>query len=282
MWALPAWFGRQLPERAARRGSLAAYATWCTAVEGNTTFYAVPSAAAVASWAAQAPAGFRFVAKLPRTVTHEARLRPDRAGPDTRRLLDALAPLGERVATIVAQLPASFGPADLPVLARYGRRLPRDVPNRWAVEVRHPAFFDGSPAGAALEDLLGDLGLEWIPFDTTTLFATPPRTEAERVAWGDKPRLPRRLRALTDRPVVRYLGRDDPAATEAGWAPWPAVVAGWLREGREPTFFVHTPDNVDALVLARRFHAAVAELVPDLDPLPEPPAPDAGAPETLF
>jgi hypothetical protein len=57
------------------------------------------------------------------------------------------------------------------------------------------------------------------------------------------------------------------------------VTAGWLREGRSPTVFIHTPDNVEALGLARRFHAEVRKLLPEVEPLPEPvPA----GPPTLF
>jgi hypothetical protein len=57
------------------------------------------------------------------------------------------------------------------------------------------------------------------------------------------------------------------------------VVAGWLREGRSPTVFIHTPDNVDAPELARRFHDEVRALVPEVKPLQEPvPA----GPPTLF
>ena len=57
-------------------------------------------------------------------------------------------------------------------------------------------------------------------------------------------------------------------------------MAGWLAEGRTPTVFVHTPDNVDVLPLARRFHDQVATLVPDLEPLPEPVT--SAEPATLF
>jgi hypothetical protein len=43
--------------------------------------------------------------------------------------------------------------------------------------------------------------------------------------------------------------------------------------------FIHTPDNVDAPELARRFHEQVRALVPEVKPLPEPvPA----GPPTLF
>ena len=34
--------------------------------------------------------------------------------------------------------------------------------------------------------------------------------------------------------------------------------------------FIHTPDNADAPVLARRFHDEVRARVPGLDALPEP------------
>ena len=114
------------------------------------------------------------------------------------------------------------------------------------------------------------LGAEWVPFDTSAFYAKPPTSDAERDAWAKKPRMPLRTTALTARPVVRYLGRDDPAETVAGWQKWVPVVAQWLREGRSPTVFVHTPDNADAPSLARRFHADVRALVPSLEPLPEP------------
>ena len=56
-------------------------------------------------------------------------------------------------------------------------------------------------------------------------------------------------------------------------------MAAWLAEGRRPTFFLHTPDNVDALALARRFHDQVRARVPGLAPLPEP---VEAQPATLF
>ncbi len=80
-------------------------------------------------------------------------------------------------------------------------------------------------------------------------------------------------------PVVRYIGRDDAARTVEGWQHWLDTVVGWLREGRSPTVFIHTPDNVDALMLARQFHDDVRAQLPELEALSEPiPA----GPPTLF
>jgi uncharacterized protein YecE (DUF72 family) len=275
MWTLAAWQGRLIPHPLPPRERLAAYATWVNAVEGNTTFYATPSRATVEMWAAQAPEDFRFLLKLPKPVTHERRLGPEVFAPDgaLHAFFTAIEPLG-RHAALWIQLPASFGPGDLPTLATFLSRVPQGF--RYAVEVRHPGFFGASqqPGGSAgerdLEKLLTEADAEWVPFDTVVLYETPPTSDAEREAWEKKPRLPRRTRALTRFPIVRYIGRDDDELTVAGWQPWADVTAEWLREGRSPTVFIHTPDNAEAPVLARRFHEDVRRRVPELEALGEP------------
>ena len=52
---LPPWQGRYLPGPLSPRERLRAYATWSNAVEGNTTFYAIPAVETVKSWAKQPP-----------------------------------------------------------------------------------------------------------------------------------------------------------------------------------------------------------------------------------
>src|SRR6516162_3328614 len=275
MWTYAPWQGRYLPSGLSPRDRLRAYATWCNAVEGNTTFYAVPAPGTVKSWAGQTTPDFRFVLKLPKPITHERRLAD--ADEPLRAFLAAIEPLGQRAYALWIQLPPSFSPADLGALAAFLRRLPHEY--RYCVEVRHRAFFEDPRSEQQLERVLGAAGAEWLTFDTTVLFESPPVSGAEREARTNKPRLPRRSRALTSHPVVRYIGRDDAAQTVAGWQHWLDVVAGWLREGRSPSVFVHTPDNVRALELARRFHDDVRARVPEVEPLPEPvPA----APPTLF
>ena len=262
MWNLKPWLGRFVPHSLPPHERLRSYARWCNAVEGNTTFYAVPKKAAVESWARQTDPDFRFVVKLPKSITHERRLTD--VDVELSTFLGAIEPLGPRVHALWIQLPGSFTPADLPSLASFLGRLPRS--HRYAVEVRHRAFFEDP---AALERTLAPADAEWIPFDTTVFYHAPPTSEAERAAWTAKPRMPRRSHALTDRPIVRYLGRDDVSTTVEGWKPWLDTVVTWLREGRSPTIFIHTPDDADAPMLARRFHEEVRARVPGLEPLAE-------------
>jgi uncharacterized protein YecE (DUF72 family) len=275
MWTHAPWQGRYLPHPLPPRERLRAYATWCNAVEGNTTFYATPSLDTAKSWAEQTRPDFRFLFKLPRLITHE-RCMTDVSEP-LRAFLAAIEPLGQRTQALWVQLPPAFGPADLGTLAAFLRQLPGGY--RYAVEVRHRSFFEDPRSESHLEKVLGDVKAEWVSFDTTVLFEKPAITVTEREAWGKKPRLPRRSQALTGYPIVRYLGRDDAESTAAGWKPWLDTVAEWLREGRSPTVFIHTPDNAEALDLARRFHHDVQARLPELEPLPEPiPA----GPPTLF
>jgi uncharacterized protein YecE (DUF72 family) len=275
MWTYTQWQGRYLPHSLSSRERLSAYATWCNAVEGNTTFYATPGLETVRSWAEQTTPDFRFMLKLPKSITHERRLTD--VDDPLRAFLAAIDPLGRRAHALWVQLPPSFGPGGLGALTGFLRRLPREY--RCSVEVRHRAFFEDPRSEQQLERVLGEVGAEWVAFDTTVLFGSPPVSDTEREAWAKKPRLPRRSRALTSYPVVRYIGRDDAASTVAGWQQWADTVAGWLCEGRSPTVFIHTPNNVEALELARRFHEDVRARVPDVEPLPEP---FRSGPPTLF
>src|ERR1700685_3750652 len=69
--------------------------------------------------------------------------------------------------------------------------------------------------------------------------AGPAGGDAEGEGWRKNPPLPRRSRALTSYPVVRYIGRDDPERTVAGWQPSLDTGGGWLAAGRSPTLLLH-------------------------------------------
>jgi uncharacterized protein YecE (DUF72 family) len=264
MWAHRAWPGLHLPDVERAEDQLAAYASVFNAVEGNTTFYGLPTPRTVARWAADTPTSFRFVFKLPRAITHERRLRD--AGDELRDACDRLAPLGPRLGPTSIQLPGSFGPADLSVLAGFVGRLPRDRP--WAVEVRHPAFFDGGPGERALNDLLFEHDLDRVVLDSRALFAGPALTPDEIGAHRHKPRLPVRAVALGRHPVVRFIGQSDEDANAARWTRWLTTVGRWLADGRTPLVFLHTPDNVHAPRLALRFWAELSAAVGGLGSRP--------------
>ena len=267
MWAHPPWVGRFLSP--GNRGrELAEYAGWCNAVEGNTTFYATPSSRTMARWVEQAPPDFRFAFKVPRHVTHELRLGGDAAVRALGDFLVSIDPLGERVGPVQVQLPPSFGPESLPTLRSFVGRLPSA--RSWVVELRHRAFFDGGAAHVAVDELLAGAGIGRVVLDTRPLYDAPPRTDAAVEERRTKPRLPVTTDVMGRHPVVRVIGSDDVQGTATGLRAWIPQIVGWITEGREPYVFAHQPENLESPALARMLHAAAAEQLVGLTPLPTP------------
>lgn len=266
MWAHRPWIGRFYPAGLKPGTELSQYATWCNAVEGNTTFYAQPAPATIERWSAQAPSGFRFAFKLPKTITHEKRLRD--VAVEVRSFLDAIEPLGERIGPIQIQLPASFGPDDLDVLLAFTRRLPAD--HTWALELRHTGFFDGSTTHRCIDDDCNARNISRVVLDTRPLYSVAPVSEAAVDEQRKKPSLPVVLDAVGATPIVRVIGEDSVQGTLDGLLTWVPQLASWIEEGREPYLFVHQPENLESPGLARAVHEAVFNLVAGLAPLPDP------------
>lgn len=278
-WGLKTWAGGFFPAGARARDFLALYSRRLNAVEGNTTFYAVPAAAVVERWRAETPAGFRFCLKFPQTISHQRRLRGAEA--ETAVFLDRLARLGDRCGPAFLQLPPSFNGRQLEVLAAYLAGLPRDF--RYAVEPRHADFF-GGPAEAALDDLLARHGAARVCFDTTALFSLPPDlSPAVQQAQNRKPRFAVRRTRTADFAFVRFVGQPEPAANRAWLIDWAAAVAGWLAAAADVFFFLHAPDDTRAPEIARLLHGLIAAQSP-LPPLPpwEAQTPSAPQQASLF
>lgn len=267
MWSNRGWPGQSIPAATPRGGELEAYATVVNAVEGNTTFYATPRKDVAKGWAESVPPDFRFMFKLPRSVTHERKLRG--VDDEVRTFLLAMEPCHPMMDPVAVQLPATFGPDSLDALDQFLRSSSSAF--RWAVEVRHPAFFDGADAQRRLNDLLFDRGADRIILDSRSVFAGPRETPAEHEAFENKPRLPVLAVATNDRPVVRFIGQTKAEGNPPFWEPWIETVVRWIGDGRRPIVFIHTPDNLVAPALCRQFHAEVAARVPGMSELPEPP-----------
>lgn len=270
VWAHAPWVGRFFTADARREDFLPQYASVFATAEGNATFYGLPSPATVARWREEAPPHFRFCLKFPRAISHDAQLvGPGAAnGDDTHRFFERVAPLGENLGPFFLQLHQSFDAARLPVLRRFLADLSQDF--HYAVEVRHPDFYDGAAKEHALDELLGEFGVDRVNFDTTGLFASNSTFECTLDAKRRKPRVPLRRTVTGRRPFVRFVGDPDVNKNDAALDAWAATVAGWLAEGREPWFFTHHPDDVHAPELGRRFQRMLHARAPDK--VPPPPA----------
>lgn len=263
IWANRAWLGNLYAPGTRQADFLASYAAIFDAVEGNSTFYALPSEATVLDWRDKTPDTFRFTFKLPRAVTHDTLLE----GPPepVAHFFERMAPLGPRLGPFLVQLSASFGPARLGVLDRFLAQLPAE--HRYAVEVRNLAFF--GPAEAELDALLEARGAARCHFDTTPLFAAAKKDPTTIQTQSRKPRVPARDSVVAGQPFLRFIGQND-VRQSTGWLDrWAETVAGWIRSGYTPYVFMHAPDDFYAPRLARAFHHLLRRRLPDL---PEHPA----------
>lgn len=136
-WSYKEWRGTFYPPKLPADAMLRHYASRFGTVEVNNSFYRIPRESVLAAWAAQVPAGFRFVLKASRRITHNGRLAD--TDDSLAYFLRAVNPLGPQLGPTLFQLPPTFT-KDANRLTAFLNRLPP----RWpaALEFRHQSWFD--------------------------------------------------------------------------------------------------------------------------------------------
>ncbi len=97
------WRGGFYPPDLAPSDYLSWYARTFHTVEIDATWYALPSAHTVRSWASKVPDGFIFSLKVPKVITHDLGLENCRA--ELQTFLARLEPLGARRGPLLLQFP---------------------------------------------------------------------------------------------------------------------------------------------------------------------------------
>ena len=149
---------------------LARYTTRFRAVEINSSFHRPHQARTYARWAASVPADFRFSVKLPRTISHDARLRG--IGPALDRFLDEANALGDRLGGFLLQLPPSLV-FDARTAATFLGMFRRRSAAPLACEPRHASWF--TPAALGMLERHG----------ASRVGADPPRVGIDATPAGD-------------------------------------------------------------------------------------------------
>jgi uncharacterized protein YecE (DUF72 family) len=118
---------------------LARYAARFPVAEINSSFHRPHRPSTYARWVAETPPGFRFAAKLPKTITHQLRLAAADEALDA--FLAEAAGLGEKLAALLVQLPPSFA-FDAAVAAPFFAGLAARTSVSAVCEPRPPSWFD--------------------------------------------------------------------------------------------------------------------------------------------
>ncbi len=148
-WTYQDWKGRFYPPGLPKNRWLAYYASRFPTVEVNATFYRFFQDQTYLKWRDQVPAGFRYVLKAPRLITHLKLLAG--AGETIRGFWNSAKLLEDRLGLILLQI-APQTPFDLQRLR--AALLEFDDPAKVAVEFRHAAWLVDETFG-----LLRELGV---------------------------------------------------------------------------------------------------------------------------
>jgi len=267
MWSHKAWQGILFPPKCPAQETLYYYSKVFNTVEGNTTFYALPSSAQVERWKAQLVESpdFRFSFKLSKQITHQKRLRY--SGADVKAYFDALAPLECNMGPHLIQLPPTFKAEHLDSLEHFLLELPRD--HQYSIELRHEDFFNKSDSEQRLNDLLSKCGVDRWSFDTRALFNSLDESEVTLEAKAKKPRFPPRANCFSKNPGFRFIAepvasairqQSEAYAINAQYLkPWIEKIKVWQQQGLKPYIFLHLPNNDDAPFLGEYFAEAYRE-----------------------
>jgi uncharacterized protein YecE (DUF72 family) len=134
-WVYPDWRGAVYPRELPQRCWFEHYAARFGTVEINSTFYRLPTPAAVEGWAAQAPPGFVYAVKLGGFGSHRMKLRDAESWLPNH--LDRVDRLGEHLGPNLVQLPPRWK-RDVERLDEFLAVAPKRI--RWAVELREPSW----------------------------------------------------------------------------------------------------------------------------------------------
>ncbi len=266
VWAFKDWVGDFYPPKSQPTNFLRLYGERMLTVEGNTTFYSVPSAAMVQRWAEQTPDDFRFCPKLPRTITHAGPLMAHL--PAALSFLELMQGLGSRLGPVMAQLPPSYSPAAIADLTNFLTAWPRQIAPI-SVEVRHLDWFQAEPA-AQLTALLTRLGVGRVLLDTRPIYAWEAEGDADPqlLSHRRKPRVPLQPVVTADFAIVRYISHPRLLRNHDYLAAWVTQVKDWLSLGKQVYFFVHCPMEVESPAIARYFQTCLESARVPVPPLP--------------
>jgi len=223
-WNYDAWVGPFYPDGTRAADFLSTYARAFSTVEVDSTFYATPAAKTVRGWAQRTPENFIFSLKLPQEITHERRLR--NVDELAAEFFDVVRELGPKLGPVLIQLGPDFAPTELPAIAQFLPKLPRDI--RFAVEFRQRGWIhDGVLALLAEHNVALTLSDgRWIPRKQMLQLATRPTGDFSYVRLMGQ-----------DQSIVDYsrIQLDRTRELES----WSSVLWPRAEEGREAFVYVN-------------------------------------------
>ncbi|HSU14920.1 DUF72 domain-containing protein [Longimicrobium sp.] len=217
-WTLPKPEQAEFP---ADGSHLSRYAARFPVAEINSSFHRPHRVSTWARWADEVPPGFRFSAKLPKTITHQQKLVDVEALLDT--FLGEAGALGDRLACLLVQLPPSLE-LDPAVAERFFLALRERTAAAVACEPRHASWFSGDA-----DALLAGLGVARVAADPARVPAAAEPGGARDVVYHRLHGSPRMYYSAYEGDFVARLAgrlRADAAGAREVWCIFDNTAAG--------------------------------------------------------
>jgi uncharacterized protein YecE (DUF72 family) len=256
------WIGPFYPPGTRPERMLAYYCRYFPLVELNFTFYRLPAATQLARIAEHTPAGFQFVVKLHRTLSHDEEPR------DLAAFRLAVAELEQRgrLAGLLCQLPQAIH--DEPRHRSWLETLAREFAGcRLAVEFRHRSWYRPD-----VPNWLRDHDLDLVAVDVPDLPGLYPRGLVQ-----SSPRLYVRLHS---RNAAAWYGSDkeryDYDYGDAALTEWIDALVPLAAGNERVLLLFNNCHRGQAAANAQRMRELLAKLAPELpmvEPFAEPPGP---------
>lgn len=144
-WSLPGAVQAQFTSHGSH---LERYARAFNAAEINTTFYRSHRRTTYERWARSVPDGFRFAVKVPKAITHVARLIDAEA--PLRAFIDETASLSRTRACVLVQLPPSLE-YDAGIARSFFAALRNIYEGEAVCEPRHASWFAAEPSALLMQ-----------------------------------------------------------------------------------------------------------------------------------
>jgi uncharacterized protein YecE (DUF72 family) len=135
-WTIPREAAAAFPTEGSH---LERYASVFGTVEINSSFYRAHQVKTYQRWADSVPDNFEFAVKLPRSITHDAKLI-DIDAPLAQFAQEAGGGLGDKLGCVLVQLPPKLG-FDADVAGSFFTRLQDTFGCTIALEARNPSWF---------------------------------------------------------------------------------------------------------------------------------------------
>ena len=263
IWGYKNWVGDLFPAKTRAQNFLNCYAKRFSIVEGNTTFYAIPSPEMVDRWRQETEPGFQFFPKLPKTITHQGRLMPYL--PQAFQFLSLMQRLGDRLGGLFLQLPPSYGPANFADLDLFlsSWRSATQVP--LFLEVRHLQWFEDHYRDR-LNQRLTQYQVDRVLLDTRPIYNADDNPQQHSL--NKKPNVPVQPIVTANTAFVRYISHPIRDRNTEYLNEWVDQVRVWLQNGKTVYFFVHCPLEDHSPQHARYFQELLERSSVLVPPLP--------------